>query len=122
VSNDRNWNIHDAINDLEDFFNMIDISNCFFEFLEHNCFLDDSFNLFNSFILVTQLDYFLILFCYFLNSFHNNWNFNDLFNNVLNISVDIDKLRNNFFNLNDSWNLNKFLFDSLDFIDLRYNN
>lgn len=39
----------------------------------------------------------------------------------MNVFVYIDELRNNLFNFNDSWNFNKFFFDSLNFIDLRNN-
>ena len=64
---------------------------------------------------------FFIFFDNFLNSFHNDWNLDNLFDNVLNVFIDIDELRNNFFNFNNLWYFDQFLFDSFYFIDLWYN-
>ena len=47
------------------------------------------------------------------------WNFNNFFDDSLNVLVDSNDLRNYFFNLNDFRNINSFLNDFLDFINFR---
>jgi hypothetical protein len=101
---------------------MVDVSDYFFEFLENYSLFDNSFNFLHSFIFVSQFNNFLVFFCYLLNALHDDWNFNDFLDNVLDVFVNINQLRNNLFDLDDSWNFNKFFFDSLNLIDLRYNN
>lgn len=52
VRNNSNRDIDDTINNLKDFFDMIDIANCFFEFLEYYSFLYYSLDLFYCFVLI----------------------------------------------------------------------
>jgi hypothetical protein len=85
---------------------MIDISHSFFKLLKYNCFLNNPFNFPDCFILVSKFDNLLVLFGDLFDSLHNNWNFHNLFNYLLDVSVHINKLRNNFFNFNYARNLN----------------
>lgn len=98
---------------------MVDISNNFLKFLQNNSFFNMSFNLSNVFILSSNLDNLFVLFANLFDSFHNAWNLNNLFNYILDISVDIDQLRNDLFNLNDSLNLHHLLWYFLDLVHLR---
>ena len=118
VSNDFNRNIDNPVNNLEDFLDMVDISDSFFEFLEDNCFFNNPFNFLNRLILISHLNNLFVFFNDLFDSLHNYWDFYYLLNNVLYVSVDIDELRNNPFNLNNLWNFNNLLFDSFDFVDL----
>ena len=101
---------------------MVDISNNLLEFLQNNGFLNCSFNLSNVFILSSDFNNFFIFLGNLFDSFHDQWNLDNLFNNILNVSVDIDKLRNDLFNLNNSWNFNHLLLNSFDLIDFGDNN
>ena len=101
---------------------MVDVSNCLSEFLKNHSFLHNLFNLFHSFILITDLDNFFIFFNNLFDPFHDNWNFDDFLNNILNVLIDIDELRNNPFDFYDPWHLNELFFKALDFIDFGDNN
>ena len=121
VGDDFDWNIDDPVNNLQNLFDMVDISDGFFELFKDNSFFNNLFYFLNSFIFVSQFNNFFVLLNNLFNSFHNNRHFDDLFNDVLNVLVNVDKLRNNFFYLDDLWNFNNFLFNSFYFVDLRNN-
>lgn len=97
---------------------MIDVTDCLFEFLQNNSSLDNSFNFSNSLVFVPNLDYLLILLHDLFNTFHDNRNLNNLLDNVLDVLIHINKLRNDLLNLNNSRHFNYSLFNSFYFIDL----
>lgn len=98
---------------------MIDVSDNFFELLDNHCLLYYSFNLFDSFVLVSHFYNFLVLSHNLFYLLHNNWNLDDLLYNVLNIPVYINNLWNQSFDFDYFGNLNYFLCVSLNFVDLR---
>jgi hypothetical protein len=97
---------------------MVNISYCFFELLKYHSSLNNFLNFSHSFVFISNFNYLFILSDDLFDSLHNDWNLNNLFNNVLNVSIDVDELRNNLFHFNDSWYFYKFLFKSLYFINL----
>ncbi len=99
---------------------MVDIPDNLFEFFYNNGLLDNRFDLFNSLIFISDLNYFFILSNDFFNSFNDDWYFNNLFDNVLNVSVHIDDLWDYSFDFNYLWNFNHFFMNSFNFINFRY--
>lgn len=77
MSNDFHWHVDNAINNLKYFFDMIDVSDYFFEFFHNDCFLNYSFDFFNGLVFISKLNNFFIFFDDFLDLFHDDWNFND---------------------------------------------
>jgi len=115
------WDVDDSVDNLKDFFNMIDISHCFLELLKNNSFLDNLFDLLDSFVLVSDLNDLFVFLDDLFDSLHNDWNFNDFLNNFLDVFVDVDKLRNNLLDFVDLRNFNDFFLKSLNFVDLGNN-
>jgi len=101
---------------------MVDVPDCFFEFLENDCFLNNSFNLTHCFILISNFHYFLVFLYNFFYFFNYDWNLDYLLYNILNIFIHVNQLRDNLFDFNNSRNLNKFLFKTFNFVDFRNNN
>lgn len=122
MGDDFNRDIDHTIHNLEYFFNVVNVSDCFFELLEYNCLFNNTFNLTYCFIFITNFNYFFILANNFLHFLHDDWHFNDLLHDVLDVSVDINQLRNNLFDLYNSRYFYNFLFKTLHLIDLGYNN
>jgi hypothetical protein len=89
MGNDLNWNLLISINDLKDFFNVINISHHLFELLHDNCFLNDSLNFLYCLVLVSNLYNFFILFHNFFYLLNNHRNFDNLLDNFFDISVNI---------------------------------
>ena len=118
MGNNLDWDIHNSVHNLKDFLDMVDVSDCLFEFLKNHSSFHNSFNFFHCFILITNLNNFFIFFNNFFDPFHDDWDLDNLLNNILNVFVDIDELRNNLFNLYDSWHFNEFFFEALNFVDL----
>ena len=56
----------------------------------------------------------------FFDLFNNDWYFDYSFNNLLDISVDVDQLRDDSFDLDNLWNFNYDLSCSFDFMNLWY--
>lgn len=121
VGDDRNWIAHHSVHDLKDLFDVVDISHYFFEFLHNHCLLHTSLNLFHSLILVANFNNFLPFVCDLLNLFHVDGDLDNLLSDVLDVSVDIHNLGNDFLHFNDPWDFNCFFFNSLYLIDLWYN-
>lgn len=101
---------------------MVDVSDCLFEFLKNHSSLHNSLNFFHCFVLITNLNNLFIFFHNFFNPLHDDWDLDNLLNNILNVFIDVDELRHNLFNLYDSWNFNEFFFKTLNFVDLGHNN
>lgn len=105
MSNDFYWHIDNAIDNLKYFFDMIDVSDYFFEFFQNDCFLNYSFDFFNGLIFISKFNYFFILFDDFLDLFHDDWNFNYFLHDCLDVVVHLYELRDNFFDLHNARNL-----------------
>ena len=97
---------------------MVDVSNSFFKLFKNNSSFDNSLNFLNSFIFISNLNDFFIFSYNLFDSFHNNWNFDNFLNNVLNVFVNVNKLRNNTFDLDYLWYFDDSLLKSFNFVDL----
>ena len=97
---------------------MVNISYSLFELLKNDCSFDNSFDFLNSFIFISNLNDFFIFSYDLFDSFHNNWNFDNFLNNVLNVFVNVNKLRNNTFDLDYLWYFDDSLLKSFNFVDL----
>jgi len=113
----RNWSLLVSVNNLQDFFNVVDISDNFLEFFHDDCFFNDSFDFLYSFILVFNFDNLLVFSDNFLDLFDNNWNFDNFFDNFFNVSIDVDQLWNNPLNFNNFGNLNNDFLCSFNLLD-----
>lgn len=105
-----------SIDDLQYFFNVVDISYNLFKLLYNNCFFDDRFNLFHSLILASDLDNFFVLPDHFFNLLNYDWHFNNFLDDALNVPVHINNLRNNSLHLHNLWNFYYFLMYPFHFI------
>lgn len=90
LNHDLNWCLFVSIDNLKDFFDMIYISNDFFKLFNHNCLLNYSFNLFNSLIIVSNLNYFFVFSNNFFDLLYNHRDFNNFLYYILDISVHVD--------------------------------
>lgn len=115
------WHIDNSVNDLKNLFDMVDIPNDLFEFLEDHSLLNYSFDLSYVSVFVSHLNDLLVLFHNFFDLFDNDWNFDDLLNDALNVSVDVDKLRNDPFDFNDLWDFYNFFSEFFYFINFGNN-
>ena len=97
---------------------MVDISDSFFELFENNSSLDYSLNFSYGFILISNFNNFFVFSHDLFDSFHDYWNFNNFLDNILNIFVDVNKLRNNTFDLNYFWYFNDSFLKPFNFINL----
>jgi hypothetical protein len=118
VGNDWNWSLFVSVNDLQDLFDMVDVSDNLFELLHDNCLFNNSFDLSDRFVFVLDFNDFFVFLYNFFKSFDNDWNFDDLFNDLFDVSVDIDQLWKNSFNFNDLWNFNNDFLGPFDFLNL----
>jgi hypothetical protein len=118
VGDDFDWDVNHSVDNLKDFLNMVNISNSFFEFLKNHSPLHNFLNFSHSFVFISNFNDLFVFLDYLFDSLHNDWNLNNLLNNILDVFVDIDELRNNLLDFNDSWNFHKFLFKALYFINL----
>ena len=112
-------NINHSINYLQYFLDMIDISHRFFELFKNNSLLYNFFYFFHTFILVTKLNYFFMLCGDFFHFLHYDRYLHYLLNDILDISVHIDQLRNHFLDLYYLWHFNDLLLNFLDLINFR---
>lgn len=99
---------------------MVDVTDYFFELFKNHSSLDYPFHFLHCFVLVPHLDNLLVLLHDLLDPLHDDWNLNDLLYDVLDVSVYIDQLWYDSFDLYDPGNLNKFLLQSLHLVDLRH--
>lgn len=110
------WSLFESVNNLKNLFNVVDVSYDLFEFLHNNCPLNNGFNLFDSLIFISDFDDLFILSNNLFDLFDDDWYFDNLFNDVLNVSVDINNLRNDFLNFDNLRNLNNDIIASLNLI------
>ena len=80
---------------------MINISHNLLHLLHNDNFLYNSLNFNNFFTMAFNLDYFLNLSLYFFELFDDHWYFNNLLYYLLNVVVDSDQLRNDFFDFDE---------------------
>ena len=95
---------------------MVDVSDNLFEFLHNDCLFNNPFDFSDSFIFVLDLNNLFIFLNNLFDSFDNDRNFNNLFNDFFNVSVDIDQLWKNSFNFNNLWNFNNYFLSSFNLV------
>jgi hypothetical protein len=117
MRNDGDREVNDSINNLQYFLNMVDISNHFLEFFHDNNLLDKSVNLSNSFIFVSKFNNFLVFSNNLFELFDYYGYFDDLFNDTLDVSVDIYQLRDYSFDFNNFWHFYDLFLCDLDLVD-----
>jgi hypothetical protein len=121
MSDNLNWNINNSVNNLKYFFNVGNLPDCLFEFFKHNCFLDNPLYFSYGFVLAANFDDLLVFFYNFFYPLHDYRHFNNSFHNILDVSVDVNQLRNYFLYLNDTSNFHYLIFKSLDLVYFRDN-
>lgn len=98
---------------------MVNVSDNLFEFFNDHSLFDNRLDFLDSLVLVSNFNDLLVFSDDFLDLFNNDWHFNDLLHDVLDISVDIDDLRNDLLDLNNLGNFDHFLLNSFNFVDFR---
>lgn len=122
VRNDWYWCLLISIDYLKNFFYMVDVSDYLFEFFHNNCLFNDFFYLSDCLIFIFNFNDFFIFFDNFFDLFNDDWDLNYLFDNLFNVFVNVDKLRDDSFNFNNFWNFNNDLFGSFYFLNFRNSN
>lgn len=101
---------------------MVDVSDYLFEFFHNNCLFNNFFYLSDCLIFIFNFNDFFIFFDNFFDLFNDDWDLNYLFDNLFNVFVNVDKLRDDSFNFNNFWNFNNDLFGSFYFLNFRNSN
>lgn len=107
-----------SVDDLKNLFDMVDVSHDFLELLHNNCLFYNLFYLFDSFVLILDLDDFLLISDDLFDFFYNDWNFDDLVNDLFYVSVDIDQLRDDSLDFEYLWNFDNDFLGSFDLLNL----
>jgi hypothetical protein len=118
MSNNLDWSLLIPVDDLKNFFDMVDVSDNFLEFLHDDCLLDNPFNFLYGFVLVLDLNNLFVLPDNLLYLFNNDWDLDYFLDDLLDVSVNVDQLRENSFYFNNLGNLNDNLFGSFHFMNL----
>ena len=79
-----------SIDNLKHFLDVVYVSNDFFELFHNYCLFNHFFDFFNSFVLILDLDDFLVFSHDFLNLFYNDRDFDNFFDDAFIIFVDVD--------------------------------
>jgi hypothetical protein len=112
-----NWSLLKPIHNLKHFFDVVNVSDYFLELLDHNCLFNNRFDFPDGLVLVSDFNDLLIFSDYFFDLFNDDWDLYNLLHDVLNVSVDVDDLGDDFLNLHDLWNFDHLLLNSLNFVD-----
>ena len=100
---------------------MVNVTDSFFELLHDHCLLNDLLHFSHVLVLIANLNNLFGLSGDLLDSLHNDWHLNNFFNDVLYVAVHVNKLRNEFFNLNNLGHFDNLLLEAFYLVNLGYN-
>lgn len=119
VGNNRHWCLFISVDNLQDFLNVIDISDDLLELLHDDCFLNHLLHLLYSLVLILHFNNLFTLLYNLLNLLYDDRHFHDLLDNLFNVLVNIDHLGNDLFDFQYFGNLHNNLFCAFNFLYFR---